>query len=502
MEDYAFQDDRKCCHHTYVDCGTWVCVLELCKRTSVGNFKNHRLAGFGYHRYYKYLVLQKVERAFDPGDPVLELAETNIGPPHGILKENQERWIRRAEQEKIDAIVNGSDQGHYHLLIGEKGTGKSSMLIEAMRKVAGEGISMFEAHADLEIFRIRLGKALDFEFHEDYIGSLFSIRGPRDTTALLDIERAFNKLEKIALKRRKSVGRPLVLIINSTHLLRDDDDGRDLLELVQQRAEQWAASNLVTVVFNSDDYWVYERLKQFATRMEVLPVLDLPKDQALAALKQYRGRYRKEPDDPQVLQQVYEKVGGRISYLNRVAKSADMLKTCNEICEVEKTWFLNNCWILGEEMDDDVMDQQKYASAAMVLAKALVDQENAVKEAENPPPEIIHLLPQIPLHKAREIMTRADFIKSYDHINIFTIDAHAMVRADSVPMQNAFREICAEEGFEEHLEATLNRISAIESLGRTREIVAKDLIRGKYKLSSRKGSSGTEIVAEYQPPVD
>jgi hypothetical protein len=35
--------------------------------------------------------------------------------------------------------------------------------------------------------------------------------------------------------------------MNSTHLLRDDDNGRDLLELIQQRAEQWAASNLVTM---------------------------------------------------------------------------------------------------------------------------------------------------------------------------------------------------------------------------------------------------------------
>jgi hypothetical protein len=53
------------------------------------------------------------------------------------------------------------------------------MLIEAMRKNDGEGVAMFDAHADLEIFRIRLGKALDFEYHEDNIGGLFSIRGPR-----------------------------------------------------------------------------------------------------------------------------------------------------------------------------------------------------------------------------------------------------------------------------------------------------------------------------------
>ncbi|MCJ1327110.1 hypothetical protein MMC10_003776 [Thelotrema lepadinum] len=211
------------------------------------------LAGYGYHRYYKDLVLRKMELAFQPGDPVLVLAELDGQTPDSILEDGQRRWVHRAEQDDIDAIINGTDKDHYHLLIGEKGTGKSSMILDAMSKINGEGVSMFDAHADLEIFRVRLGKALNYEFHEDYIGSLFSIKGPRDTTALLDIERAFNKLEKVALNRRKRVGRPLILIINSMHLLRDDGDGRDLLELVQQRAEQWAASNLVTVVLNSDD---------------------------------------------------------------------------------------------------------------------------------------------------------------------------------------------------------------------------------------------------------
>ena len=446
------------------------------------------MAGYGYHKYYKHLVLSKMEKAFQPGDPMLDLAA--LGRPNSNTvydeEKDDEHWIRKSEQSKIDNIVNGTDRGHYHLLIGEKGTGKSSMLLDAMQKVDGEGISMFEAHADLEIFRIRLGKALDYEFHEDYIGSLFSIKGPREgNTALLDIERAFNKLEKIALNRRRSVGRPLVLIVNSVHLLRDDADGQDLLELIQQRAESWAAANLVTVVLNSDDYWVYERLKQLATRMEVLPVLDLGKAQAISALKQYRHRYHKEETSSAILEEVYDRIGGRLTFLNRVARSTDMLRTCDDICELEKTWFLNKCWIIGEEMDDDVMDQQKYASAAMVLAKALVDQEK-----ECPPsyhPEEGHLLPQIPLHKAREIMTRADFIKSYDQINIFTIDAQAMVRADSVPMQNAFRQICSQPGFEKHLQATLDRISAIESLGRTREVVAKDLVENNYKISQTAG---------------
>jgi len=444
--------------------------------------------GYSYTLYYKRLVLQKMENAFKPGDPVLDLAAVaKQGSATGgseLVDDDGHRqhWVLREEQSLIDSIISGQWKGQYHLLVGEKGTGKSSMLIDAMAKIDGEGCAMLEAHADPEIFRIRLGKALDFEYHEDNIGSLFSIRGPRDASALLDIERAFNKLEKVALNRRDKVGRPLILIINSTHLLRDDEPGRDLLELLQQRAEAWAASNLGTVIFNSDDYWVYERLKRYATRMNIIPILDLSKPKAIEALRNYRKKYKAEHPSYQILEQVYNQVGGRLSFLSRVARSSDMLKTCREICKMEKTWFLNNCWVLGAEMDDDVMDQQKYASAAMVLAKALVEKEKCMEETYHPVKG--HILPQMPLHEARQVMTRADFIQQYDAINVFTIDSSAMVRADSVPMMNAFREICAEEGFDEHLDATLGRIGDIESLGRTRELTIKDLWnKGKYKVN-------------------
>lgn len=445
------------------------------------------IAGYVYHKSYKRLVLKKMANAFEPGDPVLELAAIGKGlpyPPAGA------HWVQRPEQSRVDDIVSGRETGHYHLLIGEKGTGKSSMLLEAMRRVEGDGIAMFEAHADLEIFRIRLGKALDYEFHEDYIGAYFSEKGPRDTTALLDIERALNKLEKVALQRRAEVGRPLVLIINQMHLIRDDEDGKDLIELLQQRAEQWAASNLVTMVFNSDDYWVYERLKQLATRMEVLSVVDLPKAQAIDALRKYRQRYFNETLEGSMLEEVYDRVGGRLTFLNRVARSNDMLETCDHILEVEKTWFLNQCWILGEEMDDDVMDQQKWASAAVVLATALVDKEDEMERTYDP--RTGHVLPSFPMHKAQQIMTRSDFVRDFDRLNLFSITSNAQVRASSVPMHRAFKQIVAEPGFREHLQATIDRIAAIESLGRTRELVAKDLVLGgKYEI--RKSGAGMDV---------
>lgn len=321
-------------------------------------------AGYIYHKSYKRLVLSKMTNAFEPGDPVLELASLGKDIPPGGAGEH---WIVRSEQERVDHIVFGHNVGHYHLMIGDKGCGKSSMLIEAMRKIDGEGVAMFEAHADLEIFRIRLGKALDYEYHEDYIGGYFSERGPRESTALLDIERALNKLEKVAMLKRRERGKPLVVIVNQMHLLRDDEDGRDLIELLQQRAEQWAAANLVTMVFNSDDYWVYERFKQLATRMEVMSVVDLPKAHAISALQRYRLKYFGERLSDDQLENVYDKVGGRLSFLSRVAKSSDMIATCEMIKDIEKRWFLNQCWILGMEMDDDVMDQQKWAVSLCLL---------------------------------------------------------------------------------------------------------------------------------------
>ncbi|KAK1753042.1 hypothetical protein QBC47DRAFT_304132 [Echria macrotheca] len=448
------------------------------------------LTAYVYHKGYKYFVLKKMTNAFEPGDPVLELAAMGRKVPHDS-PDAAAYWIPRPEQEIVDRIVAGEETGHYHLFLGDKGTGKSSMLLEAIRKIDGDGIAMLEAHADLEIFRIRLGKALDYEFHEDYIGGYFSERGPRDTTALLDIERALNKLEKVALLRRKQVGRPLVLIVNQMHLIRDDEDGKDLIELLQQRAEQWAAANLVTMVFNSDDYWVYERLKQLSTRMEVLSIVDLPKTQAIMALRNYRLKYFQEHLAPEVLEDVYDRVGGRLSFLNRVAKSRDMVETCNDIIRSEKTWFLNQCWILGGEMDDDVMDQQKWAAAAVVLATALVDKESEMDSTYDP--ETGHVLPSFPLHIAQQIMTRADFVRALDRLNLFSITSRAQVRASSVPMQRAFREMVAQDGFREYLQATIDRIAAIESLGRTRELVAKDLVLGAtYEIRQIKGG-GVEV---------
>jgi hypothetical protein len=134
----------------------------------------------------------------------------------------------------------------------------------------------------------------------------------------------------------------------------------------------------------------------------------------------------------------------------------------------------------------------------MVLALAL--HKKAIEmDGDTYHPEIGHILPEFPLYKARYIMTRADFIRQHHDLSIFAINSRAMVRADSVPMQRAFDEICSEPGFEEFLDATLERIGNIESLGRTKELTFKDLWEGgKYKITTRdrKGNIQGEVEME------
>lgn len=429
------------------------------------------LSGYGYHKWYKWIVLHKIEKSFEAGDPALQFYHNthhiDDEPESAASEIRQHHFIVRDEQAIIDSIVHGERAGSYFLIVGEKGNGKKGMLLNAMHKNQGLNASIMDASSDLEIFRIRLGKTLDYEYTEDFVGSLFSIKGQRESGPILDIERAFNKLEKVAIRHRLSGdSRPLVMIFNNMHLIQDDKDGNALIELLQQRAESLAGTGLMTFVFNSDEYWIMEKLKANGRRMELLPVSDLPKTQAVQAFRRYRMRLFGDAPDEATMERVWQIAGGRLSFLAKIAKASDMLKQADVILQQEKTWVLNQCALIPD-FDDDVLDDGKWQGGSFVMAKALVDEEKAHPEKWK------DQLVSIPLYRCRQILTRADFMQRLDALNIISVDTHANVRADSQAMMQAFREICAEEDFEAQLENVLDRCSAVESLNRTREIIFK-----------------------------
>ncbi|TFY74294.1 hypothetical protein EWM64_g9719 [Hericium alpestre] len=170
------------------------------------------VGGILYYEWYKKDVLNKIERAFDGGyDPALELVVHS----------------KRAAEQRI-----------------------ISEAIDELEANQAEGVAMCDAHPDLEVFRLRLGKALNYEYNEDTQTGLFQRRDPREGGPGLDVERVMNKLEKVALRSARRTGKPLVLVINNVHYFNNDESGQNMLLQLQQRAESWAASGKLHPLFH------------------------------------------------------------------------------------------------------------------------------------------------------------------------------------------------------------------------------------------------------------
>ena len=54
------------------------------------------------------------------------------------------------------------------------------MIHDAMASIQADGVAMCDAHPDVEVFRLRLGRALNYEFNEDSRTSLFQRKDPRE----------------------------------------------------------------------------------------------------------------------------------------------------------------------------------------------------------------------------------------------------------------------------------------------------------------------------------
>lgn len=459
-----------------------VSILKKCAETGLITFASLGvlvLGGVMYHKIYKQNVLWKMEESFK-AEETLMLARhkdnTEIMDAH--------LWAERPHQKILDKIVTGKVKGKYYLLLGEKGTGKSSTVMESISRCGGEDCAIVDCSSDVELMRLRIGSALNFEFFEDYIGSLFSMKGPRESTPMLDIERAFMKLEKILYNRRGKTKKPLILVLNNSHLI-----DSSLVELLQQKAENFSCSGMLTMIFISEDYWLFEKMKTLATRMQVINFEDTKMNEASKILKGSRLKYLHKEVSDEECNKIYHLIGGRPQHLNHVASQKDMFKAAHEIIDNEKLWFLNNCALLGVDMDDDVLEQGKFSISAMLLMKELVEMDKRRKytkdSTQGTNADLIEVsnLPHLPLWRARQVMTRPDYIEEYDKLNIFTIGKDCQVRADSVPMMRAFHEIASHPAFDELLSESIDRISEIESLERTREIVLKDLVNGgEYQI--------------------
>ncbi|KAF6070039.1 hypothetical protein FOB64_002735 [Candida albicans] len=80
-------------------------------------------------------------------------------------------------------------------------------------------------------------------------------------------------------------------------------------------------------------------------------------------------------------------------------------------------------WLVGDDMDDDVMESGKFSSSAMLLMREFVEMD---RQKSNP--LLISLLPELPLWRARQIMTRPDYIQRFDNLNILPLISNRETR--------------------------------------------------------------------------
>ncbi|RIB22207.1 hypothetical protein C2G38_2014459 [Gigaspora rosea] len=414
--------------------GLFFRIMEVALTTMVG-LAAIGIGGVFYHSWYERNEVHKVKLAFKKPD---QLIESRSG---GFLE--SEEFL-----ETIDKAIGGRAPGKYLLLVGERGTGKTNLILNAIAKINQYGVVLAEAHSDSEIFKIRLGKALKYTYREDYIGQLFYREAPERGSALLDVEKALNIVEKVAIKHYKKRGRPLVLVINHIHAFKDDEEGEDLLELLQQRAESWAATKIVTMVFNTNDYSIYERMRRVASQMEVIMVRDLKPKEAINLLK----TKRQESEDE--LEKIVERIGGRLSYIKKLAKESDIYATVKYLENEERNWIINQIGLIPN-FEGSALDKQQYASCAWKLISAIVKSPTH----------------SVTTSEGRIITGNPKWINMMDHDDIIMIDENHNIKANSKILLNIFEEIVNQDGFDELLDNVCERVKEINKGQNTRELI-------------------------------
>lgn len=162
------------------------------------------LAGLGYNAWYKEQVVRKMEKAFDAGyDPVLALVQSGEA---SNAKEGQLAHVRvedRLEDDLVRRILRGEERGRYFLILGPKGSGKTTSLIQAMADQSADGVAFFEGHSDPSIVVDRFSESINYSLYRDYLGNLVGLSDLQNMSTFQNLERALHKLEAALIRRRK-----------------------------------------------------------------------------------------------------------------------------------------------------------------------------------------------------------------------------------------------------------------------------------------------------------
>jgi hypothetical protein len=93
--------------------------------------------------------------------------------------------------------------------------------------------------------------------------------------------------------------------------------------------------------------------------------------EAVAAVKRMHTNAGRSAESLEAYKSIVASVGGRLSYLKRVAHAKDMDAAARRLIAHEKGWLLSQIGLIPDH-DDDVMDEQKWSSCSWLLLREFV----------------------------------------------------------------------------------------------------------------------------------
>ena len=131
---------------------------------------------------------------------------------------------------------------------------------------------------------------------------------------------------------------------------------------------------------------------------------DLSNTDAFTAAVRMRMHAQRPKASHETFREVISLVGGRLTYLSKVTKAADMVRHARQMLAVEKAWLLSRIGLIPD-CDDDVMDEQKWSSCSWLLLQEFVKRReeqvqsvrDAIEKGEKTDEDLMNLpLPAIP----------------------------------------------------------------------------------------------------------
>ncbi|EGG21986.1 hypothetical protein DFA_01872 [Cavenderia fasciculata] len=222
----------------------------------------------------------------------------------------------------------------YHLIVGEHGTGKSTLLIQACHKVR-KGVVYVSVPENVGAFGREIGKAFNFKYDEHvslkaYFNSILGEAFPRPSgTSPIELFQRLNVfINEAAAAYTAKHGIPPVLIIDNINWLALRD--REMLEVLQDYAKIHADKGDLVIVFVSSDgngpVILRDRSSFSRCDKSILEIGDIPDEDAIKHL--IATCKIKEESASYLVAQV---TGGRFQLLNECISQIREGKTDQQI---------------------------------------------------------------------------------------------------------------------------------------------------------------------------